>query len=382
MNCRLLTSSLVVLLMTAPSATAQIELAPVFSFVDTTNGGNGAIGVTQDEVSGQYHVIDFSNTMTVHQFDPQGNFQSEFGTSSCSPSAPSPNDITYDPDTDSLWVVDNNGNTVTNISRTGACLGGFSFTAGLGHALGITYHRGSQTLFVSGLNSVLEFDKAGTPLGGFSFTPNGGSQLLTGITVHTGTGNFLIVQAGGDRMFEVTPTGDYVSHTNLAMFGIQETQGIHYNPVDETIMIIDGNLSRVFVFVADCVRAKNIGIACKGSGNYTPDLYVSGCSKLGQLVTIDLIEGLGGAPALMFVGTATTSVPFGGGCSLWVAPPQVAIPFTLDGAGAGDGTFKLVAPIPLQAPLVNIYLQAFVADPGNPTGIAATGGIRMLIQSP
>ena len=53
-------------------ASAQLPLFLAHKFVDSRANGNGNIGVTQDEKSLNYYVLDFSNTNTVHEFDRTG----------------------------------------------------------------------------------------------------------------------------------------------------------------------------------------------------------------------------------------------------------------------------------------------------------------------
>ena len=77
---------------------AQLNLQLAFKFVDTQAGGNGNIGVTQDERVLRYYVIDFSNTNTIHEFDLVGTFLNQWAPT-CATVVPSPNDVTYDPST-------------------------------------------------------------------------------------------------------------------------------------------------------------------------------------------------------------------------------------------------------------------------------------------
>ncbi|MFG0319073.1 MAG: hypothetical protein ACF8XB_17505 [Planctomycetota bacterium JB042] len=362
----------------APVAVAQLPLTLASKFVDNQAGGNGNIGVTQDEIAGNFYVIDFSNTNTVHEFDSTGTFLTEFPTSGCSPSAPSPNDIVWDPSSDSLWIVDNNNDVVLEISRTGACIGGFSLPS-LGNPTGITIDRATQTLYVSDTSQVVEVDKTGNVLGGgFPFTPPSGSTFLSGITFVPSLGNFLITQSSGSSIFEVSPTGTLVSTTDLTSFGVGNTQGIHFNHAQGTLLVVDNTLSTTFIFDGlGC--ALPYGDGCVGSGGFVPSLEVAGCADLGATISVSLSQALGGTTSALLVGLAPTAVPVGAGCDLLVAPPSFAITIPLGGSGPGAGAFTLPGVIPLTSPLVDVYLQTFVLDPGVPLGLSATNGVKMPI---
>ena len=145
-TARLVAAVSLAALVGSADADAQLNLTFLSSFVDTQAGGNGNIGVTQDEIVGDFHVIDFSNALTVHQYDANAQFKSQFGTTSCSPSAASPNDIVWDSHTDTLWLVDNTGDIVLNVDRAGTCLGGFALGSAISNPTGIGYDRQSQTL--------------------------------------------------------------------------------------------------------------------------------------------------------------------------------------------------------------------------------------------
>lgn len=382
MSRPLFVAALLALLGPLPDASGQLAISLLSSFVDTQSGGNGNIGVTQDELSGNFYVIDFSNGNTVHEFSPAGTFLSQFPTAACTPAAPSPNDIVWDPITDSLWIVDNGSTgSVTNTSRTGTCLGGFA-ALGLVNAVGITYQRTSQTLFVSSQSLVTQYDTVGNVLGGgFAFTPATGSAILAGITYVPSLGNFLIVQSSGSSIFEVTPTGTLVSTTDLSSYSITNTQGIHYNHALGTVMVVDNTSSTTYVFSLDCIPSLPYGAGCAGSGGLVPALDVAGCAKLGDTVAVSLSNALGGSTSAMLVSLGQASVPLGGGCTLLVQPTPIAIVIPLGGVGPGAGAFTLPGVIPLTSPIVDVYLQVFVAEPTLPLGLAATNGVKMPIQS-
>lgn len=357
-------------------ADAQLNLTLVNSFVDVQAGGNGNIGVTQEEAGGRFYVIDFSNSLTVHEFDSAGVFLSQFATTSCAPSAPSPNDISWDPDTDTLWVVDNNGPVVLNISRTGTCLGGFSFTGTV--PTGIYYDRITKSLFVSETGGVQQLSLAGATLaGGFLFTPPTGSAILAGVTQLPSSGNFLVVSSGGSAIYEVTPAGSLVSTTDLTPFGIGNTQGLCFNQASGNLIVVDNTLSTVFEFSLPCGGATPYGAGCAGSGGFAPALSITGCAMPGQPISINVTQGLGGSSAVLMVSLASTSAPLDASCTLLVQPSPLTISFPLGGVAPGAGSASLPTVLPVGLPPIAVFLQAFVADPAKPSGFTATNGVKL-----
>lgn len=371
-----LLSAIVLSSLLSTDARAQLALTLVNSFVDQQAGGNGNIGITQEEVTNRFYLVDFSNTLTVHEFDSAGTFLSQFGTVSCAPTAPSPNDIAWDPDTDTLWLIDNNGDTVLNVTRGGTCLGGFTFNGN--NPTGIHYDRVTKSLFVSETGGVQQLSLSGATLGGgFAFAPPIGSTILAGVTILPSSGNFLVVSSGGSSLYEVTPAGALVSTTDLSPFGIGNTQGVSFNQATGHLLVVDNSLSTAFEFSLPCSGAATYGAGCAGSGGFTPSLSITGCPAPGQPISINVTQGLGGSQALILVGVATSAAPLGGGCTLLVQPTPLTISFPLGGASPGTGSASLPAVIPVGLPSITVYLQAFVVDPAKATGFTASNGVSM-----
>jgi hypothetical protein len=353
----------------AATATAQLNPVLVRSFVDVAAGGNGNIGVTQDEVTFDYYVLDFSNPQTVHTFDLLGNPLTQFTTTTCSPSLPSPNDVTYDPFTATLWVVDNNNSLVLNITRQGTCLGGFAIPLALVNAVGITVDRSTGTLFVSHQSAVVQCSFAGTVLaGGFAFTPPAGSNILSGITYVPATDRFLITQSSGNSVFEVDRTGALVSTTSLASFGVVNTQGLHYDPALQQLAVVDNSLSTTFVFgLAFCSGvAVQRGNGCLDGGGQRLLLATGGCPNLGSTLNLQALASPAALPML-----------FAGGVSDTMAG---AVPLPLDLALLGGPAGCLVytsTDVILGVPMVGGTATLPFAIPANP----AVAGTRLYFQA-
>lgn len=314
-------------LVLAGAVPAQLTLSLSRSFVDNGAAGNGNIGVTQDDVALNYYVIDFSNTLTVHTFNVLGNPLAQFGTVGCSPSLPSPNDIAYDAVTQTLWLVDNTGgNNVLNMTRQGGCLGGWPLNAAASNPTGICVNLLTNSLFVSFDATVIEYDMAGNQLaGGFPFTPSSGSTFLSGITHVPVSGNFLITQSSGTRVFEVDPTGVLRSTTDLSGFGIVNTQGLHYSLLTNQLVVVDNSLSTVFVFdMTPCGgTVASSGAGCRDGGGTTLQATGFGCPGLGRTLTLHGSGSGDGLPMILAAGLSDT-----------LAAGALPLPFELGPLGA------------------------------------------------
>ncbi|MCB9882579.1 MAG: hypothetical protein H6834_12385 [Planctomycetes bacterium] len=362
-------------------SSAQLPLTFQFSFVDTMAGGNGNIGVTRDEVVGNFYVVDFSNTQTMHEFDPTGNFLSQFTTTTCTPTAPSPNDVAYDPNTDHLWIVDNTGNVVLEMDRTGTCISGWTFSPPTSNVAGIGYDRNTNSLWITSTAAVSQWDLAGNPLpGGFVFTPPSGSTFLNGITHVPANDHFLVVQSSGTSVWEFDRMGNLLSTTDLSSFGVTNTQGLHYDPVSSTLSVVDNSLSTTFVFSLSFCTGRTIpaGSGCAGGGNAPLTLTTSGCPDRGASITLTLttdatntlpgyfVLGLSDAIWLGGIVLPLDLTPFGApGCSVYASQETLigAIPNT-------GGQVVLTLPIPQDPVLANrtaywqgIQLGGFINTP-------------------
>lgn len=377
------------------TATAQLPLSLNFSFVDVAAGGNGNIGVTQDDVTLNYHVIDFSNATTVHVFDLLGNPLPalDYTTTGCTPAQSSPNDITYDSITQTVWTVDNSGNSVVNLDLAGNCLGGWNFTPGGSNPVGITHNLVTNTLFISYSGGVQEYDTTGNLLSTFSFTPPGGSAILSGITYVVTTNTFLVTQSGGSSIFEIDNTGALLGTTDLSSFGIGNTQGLHFNVLLNQLMVVDNSLSTTFVFdLSTCSgSSSSFGTGCVDGGGTTLTLGVAGCPGVGSTFDVIANGSNDGLPMVFLVGLSNTTGPgglplpvnlglvgTGAGCSLYVSGEFSATVPTV----GGTATLSLSIPAGSGLAGTTFYWQALKADLSlpDPLPIAASNGASSTIN--
>jgi hypothetical protein len=353
----------------APTAAAQLTPTLLRQFVDVGAGGNGNIGVTQDEVTFDYYVIDFSNTQTVHTFDLIGTPLTTFASTGCTPAQPSPNDITYDPFTQTLWLVDNNGGTVVNMTRQGICLGGFVIPITAPNYVGITVDRSTGSLFVSQTGSVVEVSRTGTVLGGgFSFVPPSGSTILAGITYVPATDRFLIVQSSGTSLYEVDRTGLLISTTPLSTFGVVNTQGLHYNPALQELAVVDNSLSTTFVFSLPFCSGTvaQRGEGCADGGGTMMVMGTNGCPNLGTTIDLRAFASPGVLPMLIAGGVSDA---FAG---------AVPLPLALSLLGGPAGCLVYTSTdVILSAPMTGSTATLPFTIPANP----AISGARVFFQA-
>ncbi len=130
------------------------------------------------------------------------------------------------------------------------------------------------------------------------------------------------------------------------------------------------------------VTCRGYGTGCAGTGGFVPELSTSPCGTIvnGTQITVQVSEGLGGAPLVLFFGLNQAALPIGGGCTLNIAPVLpglVSVP--LGGVGPGNGGVILTGIMPASAAGVTFTMQGFVGDNGSPIGFTATNGVQLTV---
>ncbi|MCR9247104.1 MAG: hypothetical protein NXI31_18890 [bacterium] len=142
--------------------------------------------------------------------------------------------------------------------------------------------------------------------------------------------------------------------------------------------VIENN-SNLFFALRSCPENSDFGTATAGTGGIEPELGMRTFPTLGNASwRYALIEGLGGAPAILAIGfrPAAAGIPLSGGL-LWLDPTRiVANPFVVLGGPAGvggAGAVDVPLPIPSGASFarIKLFAQALVLDG------AAAGGVSM-----
>lgn len=138
------------------------------------------------------------------------------------------------------------------------------------------------------------------------------------------------------------------------------------------------------VTISPCPVPASYGQSDAGTGGFSPTLSATGTAKVGQPLQLDIQNGVGGAPSLLFVAFAQTDLvaPFG---NLYVdlTPPFLQLVLPLGGAqGApGQGSFTINAAIPNDAALatLRLYMQAVILDQGSTGFLSHTPGLELFI---
>lgn len=137
-----------------------------------------------------------------------------------------------------------------------------------------------------------------------------------------------------------------------------------------------------YVYSGKCGNITEYGPGCPGAGGFTPKLTTfAGCANVGQSLTLNMTEGLGGSIALLLIGGGTGEIPIGGGCSVLLSSIYPAIiPIPLGGAGLGSGSFTLFATTPPNAAGQTFAVQALVQDPSLTSGFSASNGLLLEVK--
>jgi hypothetical protein len=127
---------------------------------------------------------------------------------------------------------------------------------------------------------------------------------------------------------------------------------------------------------------EKFGTGKPGSGGIVPDLGGVGFTTLGGSVTVELQGALGGAPALLFIGSGKIEAP-------WVVIETILaeVPIQLGGTPGepGAGTWSISTHLPNLDRFagIEIVMQVIVADPGavgvGLPGLSLTNGLAFTI---
>lgn len=148
---------------------------------------------------------------------------------------------------------------------------------------------------------------------------------------------------------------------------------------DDLLVGSPGN-TRVRIFSSTCGDISSYGSGCPGTGGIAPTLAFVGCATPGGSVTITVDRGLGGSTAFLMLGFDAITAPIFGGCTLLVEPTPFLVALPLSGLGPGLGKIQLPATLAVPTPLVSVFAQAFVVDPGASHGWSTTPGIEFAID--
>lgn len=122
-------------------------------------------------------------------------------------------------------------------------------------------------------------------------------------------------------------------------------------------------------------RFVSYGSGCAGSGGFVPLLSMTGDPTPSGSVTLQISNGLGGAPAILFMGDTAAALSAGSSCVLLVEPVNQSFGLMLNGVGAGNGWLTLTESVAASMPLGPVKLQAMLFDAGGHKGYSLSNGL-------
>lgn len=117
--------------------------------------------------------------------------------------------------------------------------------------------------------------------------------------------------------------------------------------------------------------------ALVGTGCGTnPPLLDSNTPQLAATYTLSLTNAEPNSSGYLFYGSQGGPLPFGGGCTLWIAPTGLTplLPLNTDGLGAWN--FSVGLPADPAFDCLSLALQAFV---GTPNGVSFSNGLNITL---
>ena len=260
------------------------------------------------------------------------------------------------PGVNELKVVSYNGGRFANLTLTPDAQGTFDVT---GWRLGTTV--------------------GGGPEGFFYVAPN--SPGFTNFT------SMLVCEYGSGEVavYTLDAMGDPVpASRQVFMTGLSGCEGAAIDPLTGDFLFSTfGGSNRIIAvrgFGTPCGTVTQYGAGVAGSGGNVPQLDPIGCFARNQQVTFSVTKGLGGAPGALFAGLQQQSVPIFGGT--WLVVPFVTLVHSLNGSGAGQGTFSFVMTVPNDTFLLNtdFFFQSVYLDTGAPQSISFTRGTKLDVR--
>lgn len=145
-------------------------------------------------------------------------------------------------------------------------------------------------------------------------------------------------------------------------------------------------VAATLLFAADLSAQTLFGAASAGAGGISPRIWFTGSASPGtSYCSFDLERAVGAAPAFLLVGFTRSGIAAGG---IVVHVQPVATLFVGFAAGIpgvpGAGALSQGLGIPNSAAFLGLPLEAqwVVADAGVPNGLAATGGLELVVGQP
>jgi hypothetical protein len=386
-ECAMKRLSLLLLLLGAAPASAQITLSYVTSFTHSLFAGNGTIGVCTDSFTGDIWVVDFSNTINLHRFDIAGNLLSSHPTNVCTPSMTSPNDVTQNRGDGTLWLVDNDSpGRVLQMSTGGTCLGGFTLGSAYLNPVSITYNMLTADLRIGHTGSVAAWSTAGVNLNN-NFTPATGASIVSGLTHMPGVDRYLAA-TGTSVLTEMTATGGFVA-THVLSPAPVNIQAVDYDPLSGRVVVADNSTVTIYVFQDTTFSAlyqtnqaqANLTVnGMQGSTSQAATVMLGlgqpGVIAFGGSLVGNPFEILVGLAPLVPVGNGALIAPDGQILNIDLTDPTLVVIYNLF-QSPPFSPFSI--PFSFPSP-VAFSLQAAIIDPMALAGLRLTQPVRVMVN--
>ncbi|MBK8101620.1 MAG: hypothetical protein IPK26_31445 [Planctomycetes bacterium] len=293
-------------------------------------------GVALDHIHDSVWVVDETNDL-ITQFSRTGSQIAQFAPPVVPGIAsPQPIGVKVHPLTGNLWIIDE-AEVVYEMTRTGALVTSFSARPAIIDASAIAIDVVNARLWVSNDSAriLAEFDFAGTNLSTVALT-GAGSVDPDGLTYNPVNDHFYLGEDTGDQILEVDRTGALVQAFALGSLPISP-EGIDIDTRSGTFFIGGGLAQRSVFEVAGIITpgpgmTTVYGTGCTDSGGSVPVTQVSVTPRVGSTVIVGMQGSTSVATFGWFViGLTRTTVPlapFGGApCVLNNDPFAVTPPF-------------------------------------------------------
>lgn len=123
------------------------------------------------------------------------------------------------------------------------------------------------------------------------------------------------------------------------------------------------------------------GGALAGAGGIAPQLNGSQCPLVGQPLSLELTQGLGGTPGVLAIGAGSNALNLFGG-TVHVNPIVSTTPIVLGGAPGAPGAGNLTLPFGALPPAMlglRVYFQGALFDTAAPQWLSLTNGLEVVV---
>jgi len=229
----------------------------------------------------------------------------------------------------------------------------------------------------------------GTPAGTYAFAHSSGPHLGVNAPLHLGSGDELVYRGSNQDTGDSEPwyfDGQQFGQLADVRPGPQTSHASHFRRAGNRLFFRanDGTtgyeLHSLPIAQAQAWVGEPFGHGCGDRGN-SPRLELEGAATLGATVHARLSGATPSAPGLLYWSQSSMALPIGGGCSVYLAAPQLYASQLTDLSGGHGSPIA----IPNQANLLGLelYLQELIVVAGGPVlGIGELSAPLELVLGP